>query len=41
MKNRLIHFYIGIKYELVWHTIKDVIPIVKPAIQEMLKDIRK
>lgn len=28
-----------IKYELVWHTIKDVIPVVKPAIQEMLKAI--
>lgn len=29
-----------IKYELVWHTIKDVIPAVKPAVQEMLKNIR-
>ncbi len=40
MRDRLIHFYFGIKYELVWHTIKDVIPVVKPAVQEMLKDIR-
>jgi uncharacterized protein with HEPN domain len=41
MRDRLIHFYFGIKYELVWHTIEDVIPIVKPVIQEMLKDIGK
>lgn len=41
MRDRLIHFYFGIKYELVWHTIKDVIPVVKPAVQEMLKDISK
>jgi uncharacterized protein with HEPN domain len=40
MRDRLIHFYFGIKYELVWHTIKDVIPVVKPAVQEMLKDVR-
>jgi uncharacterized protein with HEPN domain len=38
MRDRLIHFYFGIKYDLVWHTIKDVIPVVKPAIEKMLKD---
>ena len=41
MRDRLIHFYFGIKYDLVWHTIKDVIPQVKPVIQEILKDIIK
>lgn len=41
MRDRLIHFYFGIKYELVWHTIKDIIPQVKPIIQEILKDIIK
>ncbi|MBE0427063.1 MAG: DUF86 domain-containing protein [Nitrospirae bacterium] len=40
MRDRLIHFYFGIKYELVWHTIKDVIPQVKPAIQEILKSLK-
>jgi uncharacterized protein with HEPN domain len=40
MRDRLIHFYFGIKYELVWHTIKDVIPQVKPAIQEILKNLK-
>lgn len=41
MRDRLIHFYFGIKYELVWHTIKDVIPVVRPVIREILKNINK
>lgn len=28
-KDKLIHFYFGIKYELVWHTIKNRISQVK------------
>lgn len=40
LRDRLIHFYFGIKYELVWYTIKDVIPQVKPAIQEILKSLK-
>lgn len=40
MRDRLIHFYFGIKYELVWHTIKDVIPQVKPAIQDILRSLQ-
>lgn len=39
-------FFAGIesedfKNDLVWHTIKDVIPQVKPIIQEIMKDIIK
>jgi len=41
MRDRLIHFYFGIKYELVWHTIEDVIPVVRPVIQKILTDINK
>jgi uncharacterized protein with HEPN domain len=40
MRDRLIHFYFGIKYELLWHTIKDVIPQVKPAIQDILRSLQ-
>jgi uncharacterized protein with HEPN domain len=38
MRDRLIHFYFGVKYELVWDTIKDVIPKVKPLIHKILKE---
>lgn len=37
MRDRLIHFYFGVQHELVWSTIKDVIPLIKPIIQEMLE----
>jgi len=38
MRDRLIHFYFGVKHELVWQTIRDVIPTVKPLIQEILRN---
>ena len=41
MRDRLIHFYFGVKHELVWQTIKDVIPAVKPLIQEILRNSDK
>ena len=37
-RDKLIHFYFGIKYELVWQTIKDVIPQVKPLIGKILNE---
>ncbi|MEJ5299895.1 MAG: DUF86 domain-containing protein [Thermodesulforhabdaceae bacterium] len=39
MRNRLIHFYFGIKYELVWETIKVDIPHLKKQIQEILENL--
>jgi uncharacterized protein with HEPN domain len=39
MRDRLIHFYFGIKYELVWETIKKEIPKIKPLIKKILKDL--
>jgi uncharacterized protein with HEPN domain len=39
MRDRLIHFYFGIKYELVWHTIKDVIPQLKPLLRNIMQEM--
>ena len=39
MRDRLIHFYFGIKYELVWSAIKDVMPGVKVSISKILEDL--
>jgi len=36
MRDRLVHFYFGIDYRLVWRTIKERLPQVKPEIQRML-----
>ncbi|MBV1755108.1 MAG: DUF86 domain-containing protein [Methanobacterium sp.] len=38
MRDKLIHFYFGIKYELVWRTIKDVIPQLRPSLIEIYKN---
>jgi len=36
MRDKLIHFYMGVKYELVWQTIKDVLPQIKPVLRQMI-----
>lgn len=41
MRDRLIHLYFGIKYELVWYTIKDVIPRIKPLLNKILEDLQE
>jgi uncharacterized protein with HEPN domain len=37
MRDRLIHFYSGVDYELVWKTIKERLPQVKPWLNEILE----
>lgn len=39
MRDRLIHFYFGIKYELVWNTIKEEIPGIKPLVSKILENL--
>jgi len=40
-RDKLIHFYFGIKYELVWETIKSKLPELKERIKEVLEDLEK
>ena len=37
MRDRLIHFYFGVDYQLVWMTIKERLPQLKLWIQEILE----
>jgi len=37
MRDRLIHSYFGVDYQLVWRTIKERIPAVKPILKEILE----
>ena len=39
MRDKLIHFYFGVNYELLWKTIKNRIPTVKPLIAEILDSL--
>jgi len=38
MRDRIIHGYDVVDYQIVWDTVKKRIPIVKPEIQKILKD---
>lgn len=40
MRDRLIHFYFGVNYRLVWRTIKEDLPRVKPHLQRILEQIQ-
>ncbi len=40
-RDKLIHFYFGVKYELVWNAIKLKLPEVKESIREVLKNIEE
>jgi uncharacterized protein with HEPN domain len=37
MRDKLIHFYFGVDYHLVWKAIKERLPQVKREIQEILR----
>ncbi|HUU18027.1 MAG TPA: DUF86 domain-containing protein [Sedimentisphaerales bacterium] len=41
MRDKLIHFYFGVNYELLWQTIKNRIPEIKPVIRQILQDLRQ
>jgi uncharacterized protein with HEPN domain len=38
MRDKLIHFYFGIKWELVWETVKNKIPELKNQLLKILED---
>jgi uncharacterized protein with HEPN domain len=38
MRDKLIHFYFGIDYQLVWRTIRERLPQVKLEIQKILHE---
>jgi len=38
MRDKLIHFYFGVDYRLVWRAIKERLPQVKEEIQKILQD---
>lgn len=37
-RDKLIHFYFGIKFELVWQAILNRLPQIKPLIQKILQE---
>jgi uncharacterized protein with HEPN domain len=41
MRDRLIHGYFGVNLAVVWKTIKERLPIVKPLVEEALVGMRE
>ena len=40
-RDKLIHFYFGIKFEILWNTIKRQLPQLKTSISKILSDLEK
>lgn len=38
MRDKLIHFYSGVDYPLVWKTIQERLPLVRPEIRRILQE---
>lgn len=41
MRDKIIHFYFGVKWEIVWSAIKNEIPLLKEKIETILKEVEK
>ncbi|MHA1280419.1 MAG: HepT-like ribonuclease domain-containing protein [Candidatus Helarchaeota archaeon] len=41
MRDKLVHEYFGINIKVVWRTIKEDIPPIKPLIHDILKNLSK
>ena len=39
MRDRLIHFYAGVDYKLVWQTVQNELPKVKKMVNQILKEV--
>ncbi len=41
MRDKLIHDYMGVNYYIVWDVAKNIIPVLKPQIEEIIASYRK
>ena len=41
MRDKLIHFYFGVNFELVWKTVTNRLPTIKPEIIQILEDLKE
>lgn len=41
IRNKLIHEYFGVNYDVLWKTIKEDIPTLRPEIEIILKDVKQ
>jgi len=41
MRDKLIHFYFGVDYEIVWKVVKEELPKLKPKIERILIEVEQ
>jgi uncharacterized protein with HEPN domain len=41
MRDKLIHFYFGVDYRLVWSVVQTELPVLKSQIQKILNEAEK
>jgi uncharacterized protein with HEPN domain len=41
MRDKLIHFYFGIDHKLVWQTVKNDMPPIKPEIRQVVDELEE
>lgn len=41
MRDKIIHWYFGINYQIVWNVIKERLPEIKPTIQGILREMEE
>ena len=39
IRDKLIHEYFGVNLEVVWKTVREDVPVLRPAVERMLADI--
>ena len=40
MRDKIAHFYFGVDYDIVWNVAKEKLPLIKPKLQKILKDVQ-
>lgn len=40
MRDKCIHAYWGIKYQILWKAVKEELPVIRPRVQELLDELR-
>lgn len=41
MRDKVIHFYLGVNYKRVWLVVKNDIPKIRPLVADVFKELRK
>jgi len=39
MRDKVIHEYFGVKLKIVWKTVKEKLPLLKPIFEKILRDV--